>query len=93
VPAQRRDDVADGGRLAPELKTIVDFLRYNGTAIRNVSRRSVELCVGLKLLSSDKLAIADSKFEAVNSRDINYTTGKSTSASSRLRKPFSDITA
>jgi hypothetical protein len=64
------------GRLASDFKTIVDFRRDNGTAIRNISRRSVELCGGLKLLSSDKLPIAGSKFEAVNSRDRSYTAGK-----------------
>ncbi|AXF18764.1 IS1182 family transposase [Paraburkholderia caledonica] len=64
------------GRLAPDFKTIADFRRDNGTAIRNVCRRFVELCRGLKLLSSDMVAIDGSKFKAVNSRDRNYTAGK-----------------
>jgi len=64
------------GRLAPDFKTIADFRRDNGAAIRNVCRRFVELCRGLKLLSSDMVAIDGSKFKAVNSRDRNYTTGK-----------------
>ncbi|TAM13390.1 MAG: IS1182 family transposase, partial [Pandoraea sp.] len=64
------------GRLAPDFKTIADFRRDNGAAIRNVCRRFVELCRGLKLLSSDIVAIDGSKFKAVNSRDKNYTTGK-----------------
>ncbi|ASL42861.1 hypothetical protein bAD24_I05170 [Burkholderia sp. AD24] len=64
------------GRLAPDLKTIADFRRDNGAAIRNVCRRFVELCRGLKLLSSDMVAIDGSKFKAVNSRDRNYTAGK-----------------
>ena len=79
------------GRLGPDFKMIADFRRDNGPAIRNVCRRFVELCRGLKLLSSDMMAIDGSKFKAANSRDKNYTAGKLTSASSRLRKAFSDI--
>jgi transposase len=64
------------GRLAPDFKTIADFRRDNGPAIRNVCRRFVELCRGLKLLSSGMVAIDGSKFKAVNSRDRNFTAGK-----------------
>jgi transposase len=64
------------GRLAPDFKTIADFRRDNGTAIRNVCRRFVELCRTLKLLSGDMVAIDGSKFKAVNSRDRSYTAGK-----------------
>ena len=64
------------GRLAPDFKTIADFHRDNGPAIRNVCRRFVELCRGLKLLSSDMVAIDGSKCKAVNSRDRNFTAGK-----------------
>jgi hypothetical protein len=63
-------------RLSPDFKTIADFRRDNGPAIRNVCRRFVELCRGLKLLSDDTVAIDGSKFKAVNSRDRNYTAGK-----------------
>jgi transposase len=64
------------GRLTPDFKTIADFRRDNGPAIRNACRRFVELCRGLKLLCSDMVAIDGSKFKAVNSRDRNYTEGK-----------------
>src|SRR6201746_15623 len=64
------------GRLAPDFKTISDFRRERGAAIRSVCRRFVELCRGLKLLSSDMVAVDGSKFKAVNSRDRNYTAGK-----------------
>ncbi|KND56420.1 ISPsy6, transposase [Candidatus Paraburkholderia schumanniana] len=64
------------GRLAPDFKTIADFRRDNGPAIRNVCRRFVELCRGLKLLSSDMVAIDGSKFKVVNSRDRNFTASK-----------------
>src|SRR5471030_3165326 len=64
------------GRLAPDFKTIADFRRDNGLAIRNVCRRFVELCRGLRLLSGDMVAIDGSRFKAVNSRDKNYTAAK-----------------
>lgn len=64
------------GRLAPDFKTIADFRRDNGVGIRNVCRRFIELCRGLKLFSEALVAIDGSKFKAVNSRDRNYTPGK-----------------
>jgi len=64
------------GRLAPDFKTIADFRRDNGTGIRNVCRRFVELCRELNLFSQALVAIDGSKFKAVNNRDRNFTPGK-----------------
>ena len=64
------------GRLAPDFKTIADFRRDNGTGIRNVCRRFVQLCQELRLFSQAIVAIDSSKFKAVNSRDRNFTPGK-----------------
>jgi len=64
------------GRLAPDFKTIADFRHDNGTGIRNVSRRFVELCRELKLFSQAVVAVDGSKFKAVNARDRNFTPGK-----------------
>ncbi len=55
---------------------IADFRRGSGAAIRNACRRSVELCRGLKLPSSDMVAIDGSKFKASNCRDRNYAASK-----------------
>ncbi len=63
------------GRLAPDFKTIADFRRDNGEAIRLVCREFVMLCRKLNLLG-DTLAIDGSKFKAVNNRDKNFTRGK-----------------
>lgn len=63
-------------RLAPDFKTIADFRRDNGSGIRKVCRRFVELCRQLKLLSGDGVAVDGSKFKAVNSRDQNFTVTK-----------------
>ena len=64
------------GRLAPDFKTIADFRRDNGTGIRNVCRRFVELCRDLKLFSQAIVAVDGSKFKAVNARDKNFTPNK-----------------
>ena len=64
------------GRLAPDHKTIADFRRDNGPAIRKVCARFVELCRTVGLLASASVAIDGSKFKAVNNRDRNYTRAK-----------------
>jgi len=64
------------GRLAPDFKTIADFRRDNGKAIRNVCRQFVVLCRQLDLFSQSLVAIDGSKFKAVNNRDRNFTQGK-----------------
>jgi transposase len=64
------------GRLAPDFKTIADFRKDNGEAIRLVCREFVMLCKKLHLLSDKLVAIDGSKFKAVNSRDRNFTRAK-----------------
>ena len=61
------------GRLAPDFKTIADFHRDNGNAIRQVCRKLVILCRKLNLFADAFVAIDDSKFKAVNNRDRNFT--------------------
>jgi transposase len=64
------------GRLAPDFKTIADFRKDNGKAIRSVCRQFVLLCRNLNLFSQSIIAIDGSKFKAVNNRDRNFTQGK-----------------
>jgi transposase len=64
------------GRLAPDFKTIADFRKDNGAAIRQVCREFVLLCRRLDLFSQALVAIDGSKFKAVNNRDRNYTRAK-----------------
>src|SRR5271155_4172006 len=64
------------GRLAPDHKTIADFRKDNGPAIRKVCAQFVELCRKMGLLAKASVAIDGSKFKAVNSRDNNFTQGK-----------------
>jgi transposase len=64
------------GRLRPDFKTIADFRRDSGKAIRNVCRQFIVLCRGLDLFSQSIVAIDGAKFKAVNNRDRNFTSGK-----------------
>ena len=66
------------GRLAPDFKTIADFRKDNGTAIRAVCSQFVVLCRQLGLFTRAVVAIDGSKFKAVNNRDKNYTVAKVT---------------
>jgi hypothetical protein len=64
------------GRLAPDFKTIADFRRDNGSAIRQVCIQFVRLCRHIGLFEHALVAIDGSKFKAVNNRDKNFTTRK-----------------
>jgi hypothetical protein len=64
------------GRLAPDHKTIADFRKDNGAAIRKVCARFVALCRELGLLTTASVAIDGSKFKAVNTHDKNFTRAK-----------------
>ena len=64
------------GRLVPDHKTIADFRKDNGPAIRKVCARFVELCREMGLLTTASVAIDGSKFKAVNNRDRNFTRAK-----------------
>jgi transposase len=64
------------GRLTPDFKTIANFRKDNGKAIRNVCRQFVVLCQRLDLFSDAVVAIDGSKFKAVNSSDRNFTDAK-----------------
>ena len=64
------------GRLAPDFKTIADFRKDNGEAIRLVCREFVMLCRKLNLFANAFVAIDGSKFKAVNNRDRNFTKAK-----------------
>ena len=64
------------GRLMPDFKTIANFRKDNGPAIRRVGRQFVLLCRQLDLFSEALVAIDGSKFKAVNNRDRNFTRAK-----------------
>src|SRR5271169_2620442 len=64
------------GRLMPDFKTIADFRKDNGKAIRSVCREFIIVCRDLKLFSEAIVAIDGSKFKAVNNRDKDFTDHK-----------------
>src|SRR5664279_1099120 len=64
------------GRLMPDFKTIADFRKDNGPAIRQVCRQFVELSRQIGLFTEATVAIDGSKFKAVNNRDKNFTPHK-----------------
>src|SRR5208282_3779008 len=64
------------GRLMPDFKTIADFRKDNGEAIRKVCRAFVVLSRRLELFNDASVAIDGSKFKAVNNRDKNFTRAK-----------------
>src|ERR671911_256506 len=75
VPSSRRLEREAGrnvevmwltGRLVPDHKTIADFRKDNGEAIRKVCARFIMLCRALDLFAEVSVAIDGSKFKAVN---------------------------
>lgn len=76
------------GRLAPDHKTIAEFRRTNGRAIRGTCAQFVELCRRIGVLRGDCVAIDGSKFKAVNNRDRNFTKNK---IASRLAHLEADV--
>ena len=61
------------GRLTPDFKTIADFRKDNGPAIRGAYRQFIALCRQLGLFAHAVAAIDGSKFKAANARDKNFT--------------------
>lgn len=72
------------GRLVLDHKTIADFRRDNGRAIRRTCAQFMELCRRIGVLKGDTVAVDGSKFKAVNNRDRNFTKGKVTSRLAHL---------
>jgi transposase len=64
------------GRLMPDFKTIANFRKDNGPAIRGVCQQFIVLCRQLNLFSLAVVAVDGSKFKAVNNRDRNFTSAK-----------------
>lgn len=59
--------------LKPDFKTIADFRKDNGKAIRKVCREFIFYCRELELFSLELVGIDGSKFTAVNHTQKSYT--------------------
>jgi transposase len=77
IPSSRRLECEAGrnvevmwltGRLVPDHKTIADFRRRNGPAIRKTCAKFVDLCRRIGVLKGEVVAVDGSKFKAVNNR-------------------------
>src|SRR6202049_1448965 len=64
------------GRLVPDHKTIADFRKDNGSAIRQGCARFVALWRAMGMFAEAGVAIGGSKFKAVNNREKNFTRAK-----------------
>jgi transposase len=74
------------GQLKPDFKTIADFRKDNGPAIRKVCQQFVALCRDIDLLDAGIVAIDGSKFKAVNAKAKSFTREK-------LRRRLGEIDA
>src|SRR5277367_3504936 len=74
------------GRLVPDHKTIADFRKDDGPAIKKVCVQFIELCRQMGLLTKASVAVDGSKFKAVNTRDKNFTRGKVERRRAQLEK-------
>ena len=74
------------GQLKPDFKTIADFRRDNGVAIRKVCQQFVAFCRDIDLLDAKIVAIDGSKFKAVNAKAKSFTYEK-------LRRRLGEIDA
>jgi len=63
-------------KLAPDFRTIADFRKDNATALKNVFKAFVKLCLDMNLYAKELIAIDGTKFRAVNAKDKNYTVSK-----------------
>jgi hypothetical protein len=77
----------------PDFKTIANFRKDNGKAIRSVCRQFVVLCQQLGLFTDALVAIDGSKFKAVNNRDRNFTSATLQSLAAFLHTLGRDMTA
>src|SRR5258705_4186779 len=76
------------GRLVPDHKTIADFRKDNGPAIKKVCAQFVALCRKMDSSAKASVAIDGSKFKAVNSRDNNFTKGKMERRLAQMEESF-----
>ena len=77
-------------RLAPDFKTIADFLKDNGVGIKNTCRGFIDLCRQMNVFTDVLVAIDGSKFKAVNSKENNHTPRKVQFHIERVEKHIAD---
>src|SRR5436190_7509932 len=63
-------------KLRPDFKTVADFRRDNGKAIKSVCREFILLCRKLELFGGELVAIDSTKIKGQNSKGRNYNEAK-----------------
>src|SRR5215210_7795657 len=63
-------------KLRPDFKTVADFRRDNGKAIKAVCREFILLCRKLELFGGELVAVDSTKIKAQNSKRRNYSAAK-----------------
>lgn len=63
-------------KLTPDFKTMADFRKDKGTALRQVCQECTRLCKQLDLFGRELIAIDGSQFTAGNSKERNFTASK-----------------
>jgi transposase len=76
-------------KLRPDFKTIADFRRDNGQAIKAVCREFILLCRRLKLFGGELVAIDSTKIKAQNSKGRNYSAEKLKAVLAEIEKKVS----
>jgi transposase len=76
-------------KLRPDFKTIADFRRDNGKAIKAVGREFILLCRKLELFGGELVAIDSTKIKAQNSKGCNYSQGKLKAVLAEIEKKVS----
>lgn len=66
------------GKLSPDFKSIADFRRDNGLAVRALCREFSVFCIRQGLIKGDLVAIDGSKFAGVNHKGRNFNADKLT---------------
>ena len=64
------------GKLSPDFKSIADFRRDNGPAVRALCREFSVFCVSQGLMKGELVAIDGSKFAGVNHKGRNFNADK-----------------
>jgi transposase len=76
-------------KLRPDFKTIADFRRDNGKAIKAVCREFILLCRKLELFGGELVAIDSTKIKAQNSKGRNYSEAKLKALLAEIEKKVS----
>src|SRR6266403_700795 len=77
-------------KLRPDFKTVADFRRDNGKAIKAVCREFILLCRKLELFGGELVAIDSTKIKAQNAKGRNYSEARLKALLAEIENKVSD---